>query len=267
MRFSNIPALTGDESRGDRHTHELLEQKFASVRNHDLDDRRTFARVLAALKRLVLQVGHGNQPALLANVDSVSVGLIHQSFLEERGSTMTHDAISFHFPETKTTISRAALHRLTSQDLHRPAPARVNLIVYHVLQALVIRRTDEDLRVQHAPRVTVVHDFVTTLLVATLVQHRRDVFCSNRGEWRSVPFLAHARRNLAHDTLHELTDCHPRRNSVRVHDDIGRDTLARERHVFLRVRHADGTLLPVTRRKLVANLRRSHRADAKLDET
>ena len=137
--------LTRDETRCDGHGHQLLEEQLARVRYHDLRDGRALARVLAALERLVLQVGDGDQTALLAHVNSVRVRLVHETFLKERRGTVTHDTIAFHLTETQTTISGSTLHRLTRENLHRTATARVNLVINHVLQALVIRRTDENL--------------------------------------------------------------------------------------------------------------------------
>lgn len=53
---------------------------------------------------------------------------------------------------------------------------------------------------------------------------------------------------------------------MRVDDDVGRDSLGRERHVLLTVRNSDRSLLTVTRGKLVSNLRHSSRSDSDLDE-
>ena len=59
---------------------------------------------------------------------------------------------------------------------------------------------------------------------------------------------------------------HARGNGVRVHDDVWRDAFGGERHVLAPVRHADGALLPVPGRELVADLREALVANAHLDE-
>jgi hypothetical protein len=77
------------------------------------------------------------------------------------------DAVPLHLAETQAAVSRAALHRLPREDLHRPAPSRVYFVVHHVLEALVVGGVEEDLGLQLSPRVPVVHHLPTAALVAT----------------------------------------------------------------------------------------------------
>ena len=83
-----VRGLTSDETRCDGHGHELLEQELTRVRHHDLHDGRALTRILAAFESLVLQVGNRNQTTFLADVDSVRVGLVHETLLEERGGAV-----------------------------------------------------------------------------------------------------------------------------------------------------------------------------------
>ena len=53
---------------------------------------------------------------------------------------------------------RAALHRLPVQVLQRAARAAVYLVLHQVLQALVVRRPEEHLRVQLAASEPVVYN-------------------------------------------------------------------------------------------------------------
>ena len=264
--MSPSPYSLSHQPGRDRHGHELLEKELARVGQHHLHNLGPLARVLAALKRLVLEVGHRDEPAGLAHVDAIGVGLVHETLLEERRGAVGDDAIALHLSEAQTAVPRPTLHRLAGQDLHRAAAARVDLIVHHVLKPLVVRGPEEDLSLELSSRVAVVHDLVAPLLVTALVEHVGDALDGDWGEGGGVALLAHHRRNLTHETLDELPDGHARRDGVGVDDDVRHDTLARERHVLLGVRHADGTLLPVPGRKLVANLRGSAGSHADLDE-
>jgi len=53
---------------------------------------------------------------------------------------------------------------------------------------------------------------------------------------------------------------------MRVDDDIRCETICGERHVFLAIGDTDGTLLSVTRGKLVTDLRYLSRSCSNLDE-
>mmetsp|Transcript_38486 Transcript_38486/g.101520 ORF Transcript_38486/g.101520 Transcript_38486/m.101520 type:complete len:291 (-) Transcript_38486:136-1008(-) len=135
-----------------------------------------------------------------------------------------------------------------------------------MLKALVVRRPEEDVSIELAPGVPVVHPLEASLLVAKVLEEFGDLVDGDRREGRRVALVACERRDLGEQTLDQVADGHARGDGVRVDDDVGRDALARERHVLLALREADRSLLPVARRKLVANLRDAHRADAYLDE-
>src|SRR5207249_6007848 len=61
-------------------------------------------------------------------------------------------------------------------------------------------------------------------------------------------------RSLAADLLEDVGDRHPRRDRMRVDDQIRDDPLGREGHYFLRGDAPDDALLPVPRGELVPQL-------------
>ena len=79
---------------------------------------------------------------------------------------MADDAVALHLAKAQAAVTGAALDRLARQDLDGPAAARVDLVVHHVLQALVVGGPQEDLRLQLPPRVAVVHHHPAAALVA-----------------------------------------------------------------------------------------------------
>ena len=84
--------------------------------------------------------------------------------LEEVCRAVADDAVPFHFAKSKAAISGSTLHGLPGQYLDRPPAPRVDLIVHHVLQALVVGGVQEDLGLQLAACVAVVHHLHDTLL-------------------------------------------------------------------------------------------------------
>ena len=142
----------------------------------------------------------------------------------------------------------------------------MDLVVHEVLQALVEGGAHEDARLHASSGVSVVEDLVASLLVALVVQLVGDVLHRHVAERRAVALARLQRRDLAEQTLDELSDGHTRRNGVRVHDDVGDDAVLGEGHVFLPIRHSDRSLLPVSRAQLVSDLRDSHRAHFHLHE-
>ena len=145
------------QPRRDRHGHEFLEQQLACVGEHYLHHLGALGRVLAALEGLVLQVRNGDEAAGLTHVDPIRVALVHQAFFQKSRRAVRDDAIALHLPETQPAVPGPALHGLPRQDLHRPPSSAVDLVIHHVLQALVVRGAQEYLSLQLAPGVAVVH--------------------------------------------------------------------------------------------------------------
>ena len=82
-------------------------------------------------------------------------------FLDELRSPVSNLAIALHLAEAKAALPRSAFHGLPDEDLDRPPGPRVDLVVDHVLQTLVVRRSKEDLCVHLLARVAAVHHLVT----------------------------------------------------------------------------------------------------------
>ncbi len=73
--------LLCEEARYDTHAHKLLDEQLARVGHVDLNNTRLVLVHLAA-ELLLLEVGHGNEPALLAHVHAVGVRLVKQALLQ-----------------------------------------------------------------------------------------------------------------------------------------------------------------------------------------
>lgn len=71
---------------------------------------------------------------------------------------MTNDAIPFHLSKSESTISCSTLHRLSRQDLHRASASRMDLVIHHMLETLVIGRIQEDLSFELPSCMPIVHD-------------------------------------------------------------------------------------------------------------
>ncbi|KAH3659291.1 hypothetical protein OGATHE_006175 [Ogataea polymorpha] len=85
-------------------------------------------------------------------------------------------------------------------------------------------------------------------------------------EWSGVSFVTSHRRHLGQQTLDQVGDCHTGRNGMRVDDQVWNNALCRERHVFMSIRDTYGTLLTMSRGKLVSNLRHLGRSHSDLGE-
>ena len=102
--------------------------------------------------------------------------------------------------------------------------------------------------------VSAIQDFIAGALVTTLLQECHEVIDRGSAKGGGVTSKAKLRAGFPQDTLGELSDRHSARDRVRIHDDIGAYPRLGVGHVFLVVDHPDRSLLPVSRRELVADL-------------
>lgn len=58
---------------------------------------------------------------------------------------MADDAITLHLAKAETPFSGSTFDWLSGQNLDRSSPPRMNLVIHHMLEALVVGRIQEDL--------------------------------------------------------------------------------------------------------------------------
>lgn len=84
---------------------------------------------------------------------------------------MTDDAITLHLSKAEATVPGPTLHWLPREHCYRPTCPRVDLVINHVLQALVVGGIQEDLGFELTTGMTVVHHLPATTLVPNPVMH------------------------------------------------------------------------------------------------
>ena len=116
-----------------------------------------------------------DQTADVADVDSVLVGHVHESLLQEAGRAVTDHAISLHLTESETSFSGSTFCRLSGQDLDWTSTSAMHLLTYHMLQSLVVCWAEEDQYSKLLTCKSVVHNFVSIPLVAQGMQPICDI--------------------------------------------------------------------------------------------
>ena len=148
----------------------------------------------------------------------VAVTDVEKAFFEEPGCSMRDHAVTLHFAESETTVTPTALCRLSSQDLSGSTATRMHFVLDHMLQALVIGRPKEDHHFHFLASEAIVHDFVTSHLVAQAMQFGRNAIDSvalairrrSAGplERCSVTFCTFECCDLGRQALYEMTNGH-----------------------------------------------------------
>lgn len=73
-------------------------------------------------------------------------------------------------------------------------------------------------------------------------------------ERSSISLLPHMSSNLPHDALNKLANCHSRRNSMWVDNDVRGDAFHSPWHIFLSISHANSSFLTMSTTEFVTNL-------------
>lgn len=135
-----------------------------------------------------------------------------------------------------------------------------------MLELLVVDRAHVDVALERLTRDSRREVVLAGVRVAVVDEDLAHVFGLGSSERRTVLELALEDAGFSGEQLEHLADGHTRRETVRVHDDVGADALVVERHVLLRDDETANTLLSVTRGELVAEFGTTSLSQENLDE-
>ena len=279
--------MVDEYPRHDAHSHELLEEQLARVGDVHLAELGLIAAV-AALARLFGEIGCRDHATLITDVDTVGIRVSIQTVTEEISGSVGDKAVAFHLPHTQASLTSTALSGLASKHSHWATRSSMHLVIYKMFEALVEGRSEKDERLEGSPSVSIVHALVAVLLIHTLLQCAANILyrevIHKRGR---ITLFTQETADFAKKTLYEMPHGHAGGDGVGVDDDVRGDALTGERHILLRkvlnvivisrkvyktvvllgylaIGHSYGSLLPMTRSKLIPDLRDAQVADANL---
>lgn len=134
-----MASVVDSDSWRDLQSHEFLKEQLASIRNVHLAYLRGVAAVLA-FESLLSEVAYTHEAAHFTEVDFVQVTHIKESLLEESSCSMRDHAVTFHLTKAKTSVSGSAFSRLASKNLCGASTSRMDLIIDHMLESLIVGR-------------------------------------------------------------------------------------------------------------------------------
>lgn len=159
---------TSFESRRDHKCHQFLEQELTCV--WDVHHRNLRLATPFAFVNLRVKISLGEKTANVTNVNSILVWDIHSSLFQESGCSVRNHAVTLHFSESKTTVSRSTFSWLPCQDRSWTSSSRVHFVSNHMLQSLIVSRADENKDLLFLSSETIVHYLITVSLVTKVVQ-------------------------------------------------------------------------------------------------
>ena len=127
-----------------------------------------------------------NVSARVTDVYFEEVGAIQHRFFQKHARAVTYDRISLHFTHSQTTIARPAFRRLSCQHNIRTCRTRVNFVRTHVLQSLIVRRSNEDVHINLFSRATIVENFITVRFKSAFGDKCTDFFDRHICEWGGI---------------------------------------------------------------------------------
>ena len=204
----------------------------------------------------VFGIDRGKHPALVAHKHPVIVRSLHEALLEKMKHPVRPDGLDLHLSDTKASVPRTTLGGLSRHEDYRAVcRSRMHLVIDHMLESLIVRGAQEHRTGHLLARPGIVHDLVPIPMRPQLIQLLRDVLDRSPIERRRISHVPAEGPRFAFDRFHELSDRHPRRDRMRVHDERRDDAAGGEGHVLLAIVHSDGALLPVPRADFVADRR------------
>lgn len=147
----------------------------------------------------------------------VDVTNIKEAFFEESGSTVGDHAVPLHFTESEATIATSSFSRLPGKDLSWTSATRVDFVLDHMLQSLVVSRPQENHNLHLLSCEAVIHDFISSELISQGVELGRDLVHSVTSssivirpflEGSCIPFDSSKRCHLGSEALDQVPDGH-----------------------------------------------------------
>jgi len=167
---------------------------------------------------------------------------------------MRNHAVTFHFSESETTISRSTFSWLSCEDLNWTSSSWVHFVTDHVLKTLVISGAQEDKYLKLLACKAIVHHLVSITLVTQVVEVCCNVVYWLAAKWSCITKDSIESASLGKNTFNQMANCHSGWNSVRIDNQVGHDALSSKWQVFLSISHSASTFLTMARRKLISNL-------------
>lgn len=252
------------------HALQFLEKQFTSIGNIDCHYFRTalqlslFTSIASVLFGCF--VSHCLVAASFANKNSVEIRDLKKPFSEELCSPMGDHTVSFHFPKPQPAVSWPSLCGLLIEILEFPSWTGMDLVSHHVLESLVVSRTEKYLCLDSLSCKWIIQALVSVFLISKFMKLSWYILWSQITENCRIRFLAFQTRHFRSQTLYQVADCHSWGNCMRVYYYIRGDSLVCKRHVFLSEDHTNSSLLTVSWGELVSDLRNSHRAGLYLND-
>mmetsp|Transcript_10905 Transcript_10905/g.29226 ORF Transcript_10905/g.29226 Transcript_10905/m.29226 type:complete len:230 (-) Transcript_10905:259-948(-) len=191
----------------------------------------------------------------------MQVRAVLQTVLKQVCGAMRKQGIAFHFSKSNCASNFAPFDRLSRDRIYRTSRPYLPLISRHVAQSLVMHYAHKYINLERLARVPRVKHLITVETVSRseklLAKVLRGGALFVKAERRRVLKRAMHCARLAAHRFHHHSNRHPARKPVWIEQDIGNDAALAVRHVFLRPHRSKRSFLPVPRRKLITNHRRS----------
>lgn len=129
---------------------------------------------VVTFKSLLWQVSYAHETALLTDMDTIVVTDIKEALLQETCSTMRDHAIAFHLTKSQSSVPGPTLSWLSGEYLSGTTASGMNLVLNHVLEPLIVSRPEEDHDFQLLSTEAIVHNLISSKLIALLVEGSRD---------------------------------------------------------------------------------------------
>mmetsp|Transcript_21232 Transcript_21232/g.52594 ORF Transcript_21232/g.52594 Transcript_21232/m.52594 type:complete len:231 (-) Transcript_21232:3057-3749(-) len=196
---------------------------------------------------------------------------MHQSLHNEIGCSIGDETIAFHFSQTQSTITRTSFCRLSGQYRTRTSSTSVSLIENHVLQLLIENRSGENIRVQRFTAGTTVKSVFARIIQTISKESLGCCLCSVRGtvlftKCRGIALATLVQSRLSDEKLQKFPNCHSRRKTVWIHDQVWRVSKIIEGQIFLWYNEPTNTFLTVSGGKLVSDFGSSNLSQHHLDQ-
>jgi len=106
------------------------------------------------------------QPYWTSSTYEGPVGAVEESVLEQEGAAMSQQRVPLHLPKPDPSGPLSSFYWLMGQEVNRTSRTDLELVRYHVPQALVVNHTHEYVRFKFPPISAAIESLIAIVIVA-----------------------------------------------------------------------------------------------------
>src|SRR3989339_402383 len=170
---------------------------------------------------------------------------------------MSNQSFLLHLTKSQSSTTCSTSNRLSRKQSNLTRSSRVHLVRNHIFQFQIKHIPNKNLNRHSLSSHSIIHNLFPIRPESKLLQTIFQAINSLTSKSRSIHNRTSQSRKLTSQNIHQISNSHTRRNTMRVKHNIRFYSTNTKRNILLFSNKTNNTFLPMRNRKLINNFRNS----------